>query len=135
MFGYLSTTDLSTVGIYGPQDTRVSFLRDFGLEDAPAVPSAVKPGEFYGTVSAEKAADLGSDVFLTCIEDPATWTTFTKNPLLGKIPAFADGHVYAEADKRGRRGGHQPDPAVDPGHHREVPAQARRGRPGLVTPA
>ena len=69
IFGYLATTDLSTVGIYAPEDPRVSFLRDFGMVDAPAVADAIKPGEFYGTVSAEQAADLDSDVFLTWVGD------------------------------------------------------------------
>ena len=41
------------------------FLRDFGMEDAPAVTKYVKPGEFYGTVSAERARSSASDVFLT----------------------------------------------------------------------
>ena len=99
IFGYLTTTDLSTIGIYAPQDPRVSFMHDLGLEDAPAVASAIKPGEFYGTVSAERASDLGSDVFLTWSENPSDMKTFTDNQLLGKIPAIEDGRAYAEADK------------------------------------
>jgi iron complex transport system substrate-binding protein len=98
MLSYLSTTDLSTVGIYGSDDTRVAFLRDFGLKDAPSVLSAVKPGEFYGTVSAEKAGDLASDVIMAFTDEGGTLATFEKHPLIGKIPAFQDGHVYTEAD-------------------------------------
>lgn len=100
IFGYLSTTDLSTVGIYAPQDPRVSFMHDLGLKDAPAVAGAIKPGEFYGTVSAERASSLKSDVFLTWAENPGDMARFAKNPLIGKIPAIADGHSYAEADKQ-----------------------------------
>ena len=55
IYGYLAATDLSTVGMYAPDDPRVSILRDFGMVDAPAVADAIKPGEFYGTVSAEQA--------------------------------------------------------------------------------
>lgn len=99
IFGYLATTDLSTVGIYAPEDPRVAFMHDLGLEDAPAVAGAIKPGEFYGTVSAERAADLDSDVFLTWSESPADLKTFTDDQLIGKIPALARGNVYAEADK------------------------------------
>jgi iron complex transport system substrate-binding protein len=99
IFGYLATTDLSMVGIYAPQDPRVSFMHDLGLEDAPAVAEAIKPGEFYGTVSAERAADLESDVFLTWSETPGDMKTFTDHKLIGQIPALASGHAYAEADK------------------------------------
>jgi len=99
IFGYLATTDLSTVGIYAPEDPRVSFMHDLGLEDAPSVADAIKPGEFYGTVSAEKASDLESDVFLTWSENPDDMKTFTDHKLVGKIPAIADGRAYAEENK------------------------------------
>lgn len=99
IFGYLATTDLSTVGIYAPQDPRVSLMNDLGFENAPSVAKAVKPGEFYGTVSAERAAALDSDVFLTWSETPKDMQTFTDNALIGKIPAIASGNAYAEKDK------------------------------------
>ncbi len=99
IFGYLATTDLSTVGIYAPQDPRVSLMHDLGLKDAPAVAGAIKPGEFYGTVSAEKASDLESDVFLTWSENPGDMKTFTDHKLVGKIPAIEEGRAYAEEDK------------------------------------
>lgn len=100
IFGYLATTDLSTVGIYAPQDPRVSFMHDLGLEDAPAVAPAIKPGEFYGTVSAERAGDLESDVFLTWSESPGDMKTFSDHKLVGRIPAIAKGHAYAEENKK-----------------------------------
>jgi iron complex transport system substrate-binding protein len=99
IFGYLTTTDLSTIGIYAPQDPRVSFMHDLGLKDAPAVADAIKPGEFYGTVSAERAADLDSDVFLTWAENPDDMSTFSEHKLLGRVPAIESGNAYAEADK------------------------------------
>jgi iron complex transport system substrate-binding protein len=98
MLTYLSTTDLSTVGIYGSDDTRVAFLRDFGLEDAPSVLSVVKKGTFYGTVSAEKSADLAADVMLAFTDEGKSVATFAEHPLIGKIPAFAQDHVYTEDD-------------------------------------
>jgi hypothetical protein len=78
---------------------RVALMRDFGLVDAPAVAEVVKAGEFYGSVSAERAADLTSDVFLTWSENPSDMKTFEDNKLIGQIPAIKDGHAYAEADK------------------------------------
>ncbi len=100
IFGYLATTDLSTIGVYAPQDPRVSFMHDLGLVDAPAVEEAVEPGEFYGTVSAEKAPELESDVFLTWAETPEDMATFAEDELVGTVPAIAGGHAYAEADKQ-----------------------------------
>lgn len=99
IFGYLTTTDLSTIGIYASQDSRVSFMHDLGLKDAPAVADAIKPGEFYGTVSAERAADLDSDVFLTWAENPDDLQTFSEHELLGRVPAIESGNAYAEVDK------------------------------------
>ena len=100
IFGYLATTDLSTIGIYAPQDPRVAFMHDLGLEDAPAVDEAIKPGEFYSTVSAEKAPELDSDVFLTWAESPEDIEKFTSDKLVGQVPAIAGGNAYAESDKQ-----------------------------------
>src|SRR5688572_28451808 len=61
IYGYLAATDLSSIGMYAPEDPRVALMRDFGMVDAPAVADAIKPGEFYGMVSAEKATELESD--------------------------------------------------------------------------
>jgi iron complex transport system substrate-binding protein len=99
IFGYLTTTDLSQVGIYAPEDPRVSFMHDLGLVDAPSVAGAIKPGEFYGSVSAERSADLDSDVFLTWSENPGDLKTFADDKLIGQVPAIASGHAYAEDDK------------------------------------
>ncbi len=73
-------------------------MHDLGLKDAPAVASAIKPGEFYGSVSAERSPELDSDVFLTWAEKPGDMKTFADNKLLGQIPAIASGNAYAEED-------------------------------------
>lgn len=99
IFAYLATTDLSTIGIYAPQDPRVSFLHDLGLVDAPVVAEAVEPGQFYGAVSAERAPRLESEVLLTWSENPGDMQTFTGHDLIGRVPAIESGHAYAEADK------------------------------------
>ena len=114
IYGYLAATDLSTVGMYAPEDPRVSILRDFGMVDAPAVADAIKPGEFYGTVSAEQAADLDSDVFLTWVDSPDTVETVENDELLGQIPAIADGHWYAETDKQDAMASTNPTPLSIP---------------------
>jgi iron complex transport system substrate-binding protein len=99
IFAYLTTTDLSTVGIYSPQDPRVSLMNDFGLVNAPMVEKSIEKGQFYGSVSAERSASLESDVLLTYAETEDDIQTFTEDPLLGKIPAIESGHAYAEVDK------------------------------------
>lgn len=114
IYGYLAATDLSTVGIYAPEDPRVAILRDFGMVDAPAVADAIKPGEFYGTVSAEKATDLDSDVLLTWVDSPKSVETISQDKLLGKIPAIAGGHWYAETDKTNAMASTNPTPLSIP---------------------
>ena len=114
IYGYLAATDLSTVGMYAPEDPRVSILRDFGMVDAPAVADAIKSGEFYGTVSAEKSADLDSDVFLTWVDSPDSVDTIAGDKLLGQIPAIANGNWYAETDKANAMASTNPTPLSIP---------------------
>ena len=99
IFAYLTTADLSMVGVYAPEDPRVSLMHDLGLEDAPMVEKVIDDGAFYGTLSAERADQLASDVVLTWSENPGDLETFRADPLIGRIPALRSGHVYAEEDK------------------------------------
>ena len=114
IYGYLTPTDLSTIGMYAPEDPRVSILRDFGMVDAPAVADAIEPGEFYGSVSAERAADLDSDVFLTWVDSADSIETIEDDKLLGQIPAIAEGHWYAETDKAAAMASTNPTPLSIP---------------------
>jgi iron complex transport system substrate-binding protein len=99
VFAYLTTADLSTVGVYGREDPRVRILEQFGMESAPIVDEVVEDGAFYGTVSAERAATVESDTLLTYAESESDLQTFSDDPLLGQIPALAAGDAYAEVDK------------------------------------
>jgi iron complex transport system substrate-binding protein len=99
IYGYLTPADLSTIGVYAPEDPRVALLRDFGMVDADAVAGAIKDGEFYGTVSAERASELDSDVLVTWVEKASDVQTLTDDELVGQVPAIASGHLYAESDK------------------------------------
>ena len=114
IYGYLTPADLSTVGIYAPADPRVSILRDLGMVDAPAVADAIKPGEFYGTVSAEQASELGSDVFITWVESSDDVAQLEQDRLVGAIPAVAEGHFYAEDDKATAMASTNPTPLSIP---------------------
>ena len=69
------------------------------MVDADAVAGAIKDGEFYGTVSAERASELDSDVLVTWVEKASDVQTLTDDELVGRVPAIASGHLYAESDK------------------------------------
>lgn len=99
VFAYLTPTDLSTIGIYGPEDNRVRTMKEFGMVDAPIVDEVVDDGQFYGTLSAERAGDVDADVVLTYAEAEGDVATLRQDRLLGRIPALAEGRVYAEVDK------------------------------------
>ena len=99
IYGFLSATDLSSVGVYAPQDPRVGILNDLGMTNPPVVEKVTQKGQFYGSVSAERAGTLESDVFLTYAEKGDDLETFTDDPLVGRIPALASGHAYAFLDK------------------------------------
>ena len=114
IYGYLAATDLSTIGMYAPADPRVSILRDLGMVDAPVVADAIKPGEFYGTVSAEQASELDSDVFITWVESAESVDVIAGDKLLSQIPAVADGHWYAETDMEKTMASTNPTPLSIP---------------------
>jgi iron complex transport system substrate-binding protein len=99
IWGYLTSADLSTIGVYGAHDARPTFMRDLGLVDADAVDEIVDDGAFYGTISAERADELTSDVFLTWTENAGDMETFAGHRLIGRIPALASGHYYGEDDQ------------------------------------
>ncbi|WP_110181125.1 ABC transporter substrate-binding protein [Nocardioides solisilvae] len=99
VFAYLSTTDLSGIGVYGRQDPRVAILEQFGLESPEIVEKAVKDGQFYGTVSAERAETVDSDILLTYVETEDDLETYAKHKLIGQVPAIKAGNVYGELDK------------------------------------
>lgn len=99
IFAYLTAADLSTIGIYGPEDNRVRTLGQFGMTNPPSVTDTVKKGEFYASVSAEQASTLQSDVLLTYAESGEDLATFRAHPLIGQVPAIRDGRAYAETDK------------------------------------
>jgi iron complex transport system substrate-binding protein len=99
IYGFLTAADLSSVGFYTPQDPRVAILNEFGLTNPPSVRKLSKEGEFFGTVSAERAAELDSDLFVTYAEKDNDLEKFADDKLVGQIPALASGHAFAFVDK------------------------------------
>ncbi|WP_110240217.1 ABC transporter substrate-binding protein [Nocardioides gilvus] len=99
VFTYLTSTDLSTVGIYSEDDSRVDIMEDFGLETPDWVDGVIPDNAFFGNVSAEKADTIEADLVITYAEDDAEVEKFRKDRLLGRIPAFTSGAYVAETDK------------------------------------
>jgi len=114
IFAALSTADMSKIDYYTPADNRPRLLTDLGMVNAPIIEKISKPGQFYGTVSAERAAEMAADVFITYAETPGDLATFRKNTLLGQIPGLADGHVLASTEKTDALGLSAPSPLAIP---------------------
>jgi iron complex transport system substrate-binding protein len=114
IFAALATTDMSKIDYYTPVDNRPRLLADVGMVNAPVIEQISKPGEFYGTLSAERARELESDVFITYAETDGDLAAFRKDPLLGQIPGLASGHVLASTDKTDALGLSAPSPLAIP---------------------
>lgn len=114
IFGALATTDLSKIDYYTPEDNRPRLLADVGMVNAPIIEEISEEGAFYGTVSAERAADFVADVFITYAETGKDLATFSKNPLIGQIPGIKNGHVLASTNKTDALGLSAPSPLAIP---------------------
>lgn len=114
IWGALDTTDLSSVSYYTPEDSRPQFLTALGMVDAPVIGKLAKKGQFYGTVSAERYADLKSDVFLTYGEKASDAATYTGDSLIGQIPAIKAGHLATFLADPTALSGTIPDPLSIP---------------------
>ncbi len=110
----ISATDLSSIPFYTPQDARPRLLTEVGMVNAPVVERLAEAGQFYGTVSAERAADLRSDLLITYAEDEAAARTIIEDPLIRQIPAVAAGHVLAAVDQVDALSGTTPSPLAIP---------------------
>ena len=101
IYGYIAPTDLSQIGFYTPSDLRPQMLTELGMKNAPFVEERAKGSkEFYLTVSAEQAAALKSDVFLTYITEDSEVGAMTKDPLVGQVPAIRSGALVATKDQK-----------------------------------
>ncbi|WP_114424014.1 iron-siderophore ABC transporter substrate-binding protein [Nocardioides houyundeii] len=114
VFASLTTTDMSKIDYYTPEDNRPRLLTDLGMVNAPVIEKISEKGAFYGTLSAERAADLESDVFITYAESDKDLAAFTKDPLLGQIPGLKSGHVLASTDQTDALGLSAPSPLSIP---------------------
>jgi iron complex transport system substrate-binding protein len=114
IFAALTTLDMSKIDYYTPEDNRPRLLTDLGMVNAPIIEQISKPGQFYGTISADRAPDLESDVFITYAETKDDLDKFRADPLLGQIPGIESGHVLASTDKTDALGLSAPSPLAIP---------------------
>lgn len=97
-YAYLDPTDLSSVGVYTKIDARVQLLSDLGMSLAPSIQAFEDDGLFYVDLSAEQADQIAdADIFVTYGDD-TTLATLQAHPLLGKVPAIANGAVVVLED-------------------------------------
>lgn len=115
IFGAMSTTDNSKIDYYTPLDNRPRLLVDLGMKNAPVIEDLTRGStEFYKTISAEQAATLKSDVFITYTENDADMAKLIKDPLLGQVPALRSGGYVAATDKTDSLGMSAPSPLSIP---------------------
>ena len=88
---WIDPTDTSSVGVYG--DSRATVLTEVGMT-RPAWVEEVTKGQAYGTISAERAETLESDLALLTAESKSEADTITDDKLIAKIPAVAAGNVW-----------------------------------------
>lgn len=88
---WIDPTDTSSVGVYG--DNRATVLTEVGMTQ-PSWVEGITKGQAYGTVSAERAATLESELVLLTAESRAEAGKIAKDKLIAKIPAVAAGNVW-----------------------------------------
>ena len=90
---HLSAVNLSRIGFYTDNDTRVRFFHDLGLVSPPLVQEAAKSGAFSGEISAERVDDLaGVDVLVTYGGD-SLMQKLGSDLLTMQLPAIARGSL------------------------------------------
>jgi iron complex transport system substrate-binding protein len=98
IYGNLEPAKGAGVNVYTAEDNRPRFLTQLGMELAPVVEKNAKGDAFYFPWSPERADELESDVFVTWVPDSSTAQQIEDDPLLGQIPAVADGALVADSD-------------------------------------
>ncbi|MFS0704472.1 iron-siderophore ABC transporter substrate-binding protein [Cellulomonas sp. 179-A 9B4 NHS] len=97
-YAYLDPTDLSSVGIYTKVDARVQLLSDLGMTLPASVEAFEDDGLFYVDLAAEQIDQVAdADIFVT-YGDENLLATLQADPLLGKLPAIANGAVVVLPD-------------------------------------
>lgn len=103
VLGGITATDTSKIDYVTPIDVRPQVLTELGMENSPTVEELSKGSKsFYGSISAEKASTLQSDVFIAMFYDmaEASASVLTKDPLLRQIPGVENGGLMVADDPK-----------------------------------
>lgn len=87
---HLDPTDLSIVNFYTSNDTRVRFFADLGLKSPKSVVEASLPGQFSGSVSAERIDAFDDVDIVVTYGNKELLEALKANPLTSKMPAVAN---------------------------------------------
>ena len=92
---WVDPSDESSVFVYLPEDARVSFLHDLGMEDSEGVKQLGEEnaGQFFATVSAENIDLIADADIIVNYGDAGSLAALQANPLLGALPAVQNGAV------------------------------------------
>lgn len=84
---HLDPTNLSVVNFYTDNDSRVKFFGDLGLVSPSSVIGASKPGEYSGSISAEKIDSFDDVDIVVTYGNQALLTAMKASPLVARMPA------------------------------------------------
>lgn len=87
---HLDTTNLSIVNFYTANDTRVKFFKDLGLTAPKSVSEATKPGQFSGSISAERIDAFDDVDIVVTYGSSALLEAMDADPLMSRMPAVAN---------------------------------------------
>lgn len=90
---HLSAADLSRIGYYTDNDTRVRFFHDLGMTSPALVVEASAGGGFKGELSAERIDDLAAVDVLVSYGGQTLRDKLSGNPLTSQLPAIARGSL------------------------------------------
>lgn len=110
-FAMFNTTDLSKFYVYTPADPRGELLTDLGMEYPASIQAQLADEEsFYIELSAENTDTFTDvDIFIAYGTDE-TLPALQADPILGKIPAIANGNVVIIEDNTPLAAAGNPNP-------------------------
>lgn len=90
---HLDTTNLSVVNFYSANDTRVKFFADLGLAMPQSVTAATRPGQYAGSISAERIDAFDDVDILVTYGGAPLLEAMRADPLMAHMPAIAKGAI------------------------------------------
>ncbi|VDS07812.1 putative siderophore-binding lipoprotein YfiY precursor [Paracoccus haematequi] len=87
---HLDTTNLSVINFYSANDTRVKFFQDLGLSMPESVIQATQPGQFFGSISAERIDAFDDVDIVVTYGGPVLLAAMRQDPLFRHMPAVAN---------------------------------------------